>query len=243
MSKATKQDDLKAAALEKITSLLPADYQELVTTLAPLPKKPERTLLEKHLTDYMAKNSFDYFIHKDLGGFLRRELDFYLKNEVINIDDLDEINIQKRLGVAKAIKNVGQKIIQMLAQLENFQKKLWLKKKFVVQSDYCITLDRVPESLYQDIIDNEAQRKEWVRLFAIDEIDGDLILENYSEPLTIEFLKQNPYLVLDTAFFDAKFKHQLAASIENIDEQTNGLLIMLARLHIKIITGIPPGLV
>lgn len=225
LPKATKQDDLKAVALEKIASLLPADYRELVTTQAPLPKKPERTLLEKHLTDYMAKNSFDYFIHKDLGGFLRRELDFYLKNEVINIDDLDEINIQKRLGVAKAIKNVGQKIIQMLAQLENFQKKLWLKKKFVVQSDYCITLDRVPESLYQDIINNEAQRKEWVRLFAIDEIKGDLMQEGYSEPLTFEFLKQNPYLVLDTAFFDAKFKHQLAASIDNIDEQTNGLLV------------------
>lgn len=225
LPKATKQDDLKAVALEKIASLLPADYRELVTTQAPLPKKPERTLLEKHLTDYMAKNSFDYFIHKDLGGFLRRELDFYLKNEVINIDDLDEINIQKRLGVAKAIKNVGQKIIQMLAQLENFQKKLWLKKKFVVQSDYCITLDRVPESLYQDIINNEAQRKEWVRLFAIDEIKGDLMQEGFSEPLTFEFLKQNPYLVLDTAFFDAKFKHQLAASIDNIDEQTNGLLV------------------
>lgn len=225
MPKATKQDDLKAAALEEIAALLPADFQELITTLAPLPKKPERTLLEKHLTDYMAKNSFDYFIHKDLGGFLSRELDFYLKNEVINIDDLDEINIQKRLGVAKAIKNVGQKIIQMLAQLENFQKKLWLKKKFVVQSDYCITLDRVPESLYQDIINNEAQCKEWVRLFAIDEIKGDLMKEGYSETLTIEFLKQNPYLVLDTAFFDAKFKHLLAESIDNIDEQTNGLLI------------------
>lgn len=225
MPKATKQDDLKESALEKISALLPADYQELVTTLVPLPKKPERTLLEKHLTDYMAKNSFDYFIHKDLGRFLRRELDFYLKNEVINIDDLDEINIQKRLGVVKAIKNVGQKIIQMLAQLENFQKKLWLKKKFVVQSDYCITLDRVPENLYQDIINNEAQRKEWVRLFAIDEIKGDLMKEGYSEPLTIEFLKQNPYLVLDTAFFDEKFKHHLAESIENIDEQTNGLLI------------------
>ena len=231
MPKATKQDDLKAAALEKITSLLPADYKELVTTLAPLSKKPERTLLEKHLTDYMAKNSFDYFIHKDLGGFLRRELDFYLKNEVINIDDLDEINIQKRLGVAKAIKNVGQKIIQMLAQLENFQKKLWLKKKFVVQSDYCITIDRVPEKLYPEIIANEVQRKEWVRLFAIDEIQEDLHTVGYSEPLTIEFLKQNQFLVLDTFFFDEKFKHQLIKSMENIDEQTNGLLVKSDNFH------------
>ena len=225
MPKATKQDSLKAAAVEAIKPLIPEGYEELLTVKAPTTKEPNRTLLEKHLTDYTAKNSFDYFIHKDLGGFLSRELDFYIKNEVLHIDDLDPQHISSQLSVVKAIKQVGQKIIQMLAQLENFQRKLWLKKKFVVQSDYCITLDRVPEKLYPVIIANEAQRKEWVRLFAIDDIKGDMMTEAYSEPLTIEFLKQNPFLVLDTAFFDAKFKHQLVASMENIDEQTNGLLI------------------
>jgi adenine-specific DNA-methyltransferase len=225
MPKTTKQKDLMAAALEAITPLVPADFEEVLTAKAPTKDNPNRTLLEKHLTDYTAKNSFDYFIHKDLGGFLSRELDFYIKNEVLHIDDLDPQHINNQLSVVKAIKQVGQKIIQMLAQLENFQKKLWLKKKFVVQSDYCITLDRVPEKLYPEIIANDAQRKEWVRLFAIDDIKGDMMTEAYSEPLTVEFLKQNPFLVLDTAFFDAKFKHQLVKSMENIDEQTNGLLI------------------
>ena len=225
MPKTTKQKDLMAAALEAITPLVPADFEEVLTAKAPTKDNSNRTLLEKHLTDYTAKNSFDYFIHKDLGGFLSRELDFYIKNEVLHIDDLDSQHINSQLSIVKAIKQVGQKIIQMLAQLENFQKKLWLKKKFVVQSDYCITLDRVPEKLYPEIIANDEQRKEWVRLFAIDEIKGDMMTEAYSEPLTIEFLKQNPFLVLDTAFFDAKFKHQLVKSMENIDEQTNGLLI------------------
>lgn len=225
MPKATKQKDLLAKALEGITPLVPADFEEVLTAKAPTKDNTNRTLLEKHLTDYTAKNSFDYFIHKDLGGFLRRELDFYIKNEVLHIDDLDAQFINSQLTIVRAIKQVGEKIIQMLAQLENFQKKLWLKKKFVVQSDYCITLDQIPEQLYPEIIANEAQRKEWVRLFAIDEIKGDLTTEGYSEPLTIEFLKQNPFLVLDTAFFDAKFKHQLVKSMENIDEQTNGLLI------------------
>ncbi|EFI73454.1 MULTISPECIES: DNA methyltransferase [Segatella] len=225
MPKATKQKDLLAAALEGIMPLVPADFEEVLTTKAPTKDNPNRTLLEKHLTDYTAKNSFDYFIHKDLGGFLHRELDFYIKNEVLHIDDLDAQLINSQLTIVRAIKQVGEKIIRMLAQLENFQRKLWLKKKFVVQSDYCITLDRVPEKLYPEIIANEAQRKEWVRLFAIDEIKGDLTTEAYSEPLTIEFLKQNSFLVLDTAFFDAKFKHQLVKSMENIDEQTNGLLI------------------
>ncbi len=225
MPKTTKQKDLMGKAMETIAPQVPADFGELLTTKIPTKDNADRTLLEKHLTDYTAKNSFDYFIHKDLGGFLSRELDFYIKNEVLHIDDLDAQHINSQLTIVKAIKQVGQKIIQMLAQLENFQKKLWLKKKFVVQSDYCITLDRVPEKLYPEIIANDAQRKEWIRLFAIDEIKGDMHKVGYSDPLTIEFLKQNPFLVLDTAFFDAKFKHQLVKSMENVDEQTNGLLI------------------
>ena len=226
MPKATKQDGLLKEAFDTISPLVPEEFAELLTIKLPTKKEPNRTLLEKHLTDYTAKNSFDYFIHKDLGAFLRREMDFYIKNEVLHIDDLDPAFVTSQLTIVKAIKNVGEKIIRMLAQLEDFQKRLWLKKKFVLQCDYCITLDRVPESLYPAIIENEAQRKEWVRLFAIDEIKGDgMFTHGYSEPLTIEFLKENPFLVLDTAFFDAAFKHKLVKSMENIDEQTNGLLI------------------
>ncbi len=224
MPKNTKQKDLCTAAMNGIAAMIPTGFEELLVVKAPTKDNSNRTLLEKHLTDYTAKNSFDYFIHKDLGGFLNRELDFFIKNEVLHIDDLDPQHINSQLTIVKAIKQVGEKIIRMLAQLENFQRRLWLKKKFVVQSDYCITLDRVPEKLYSEVIANEAQRKEWVRLFAIDEIKGDLTTEGYSEPLSVEFLKQNPFLVLDTAFFDAKFKHQLVESMENIDEQTNGLL-------------------
>jgi adenine-specific DNA-methyltransferase len=44
-------------------------------------------------------------------------------------------------------------------------------------------------------------------------------------PLTIEFLKANPFLVLDTKFFGQEFKDRLLASFENLDEQTDGLLI------------------
>lgn len=222
MSKATKQNNLNISAVEKLKSIIPSEWEAL---LQPVSNTDSRLLIEKHLTDYTAKNSFDYFIHKDLGGFLRRELDFYIKNEVMHLDDLDTAHIQAQLSTVKAIKGVGEKIIRMLASIEDFQKKLWLKKKFVVQTDYCITLDRVPESLYAEICANEEQRKEWVHLFAIDEIEGNITTEGYSEPLTEKFLKENPFLVLDTQFFSAEFKHKLLASIDNMDEQCNGLLI------------------
>ncbi|MDD7722763.1 MAG: site-specific DNA-methyltransferase, partial [bacterium] len=208
MPKGTKQNDLMAEAFSQIKDIVPETFAELLTVKSPTEKNLTRTLLEKHLTDYTAKNSFDYFIHKDLGGFLRRELDFYIKNEVMLLDDLDVQHIESQLNIIKAIKQVGEKIIRMLAQLEDFQKKLWLKKKFVVQSDYCITLDRVPRKLYPEILANDHQREEWVRLFAIDEIKGDLVSVGYSVPLTLEFLDQNPFLVLDTAFFSKQFKHK-----------------------------------
>lgn len=227
--KTTKQDALIKDAEAKIISSFAegkyADFAELVNEKVPTEKNKERTLLMKHLQDYTAKNNFDYFIHKDLGGFLRRELDFYIKNEIMFLDDLDATHIMEHLAQVKAIKQVGEKIITFLAQLEDFQKKLWLKKKFVVGCDYCITLDRIPRTLYLEIIANDEQRKEWVRLFAIDEIKGDMMTEGYSEPLTEKFLEDNPFLVLDTKFFSAEFKHKLVGSMEKVDEECNGLLI------------------
>ena len=226
--KATKQKQLIEAAYQMVRGMLPTAFAELLS-LRPTESDRNRTLLQKHLNDYVARNTFDYFIHKDLQGFLTRELDFYIKNEILVIDDINARSTEEfvaHLTEIKAIKAVGNSLIQFLAQLENFQKRLWLKKKMVVQADYCITLDRVPEELYADICANDRQREEWVRLFAIDEIQSNgMFGTGYSVPLTEQFLKENPFLVLDTAFFTEDFKHKLIAFIDNLDEQCDGLMI------------------
>ncbi|WP_371068834.1 site-specific DNA-methyltransferase [Sediminibacillus sp. JSM 1682029] len=190
--------------------------------LSPTEKNKKRTLLERYLNDYTARNTFDYFIHKDLEGFLRRELDFFIKNEIMHLDDLDTENekrFEQYLSKVKVIKTIGQKIIKFLAQIENFQKRLWLKKKFVVESNYCITLDKIPEELYIEISQNKEQIKEWIRLFAIDELDS------FTKSLSIEFLKENSNLLLDTKFFDDNFKEKLLSQLNNIDKDINGVLI------------------
>jgi adenine-specific DNA-methyltransferase len=201
------------------------DWKRELSALAPTEKNPRRTLLEKHLNDYTAKYSFDYFIHKDLGGFMRRELDFYIKNEVLFVDDLDADHVKASISKVKVIKEIGHKVIAFLEQLENFQKKLWLKKKFVVETGYCVTLDKVPVELYPAIIANTAQVEEWKRLFAIQDIEGGLLIPKYTDPLTMEFLKANPFLVLDTVFFDCEFKENLLSSFDNLDEITGGVLV------------------
>lgn len=196
--------------------------------LIPTEANKTRTLLEKYIYQYTSRNNRDFFIHKDLRSFLRRELDFYIKNEVMHLDDIEEASAPKAeeyLAKLKVIRKIAHKLIDFLAQLEDFQKKLWLKKKFVVDTNYCITLDRIPEKLYPAICENNAQREEWIRLFAIDEIEGDALKECYSEPLTEKFLKDHDKLVLDTKFFDESFKEELLSSIEDFDEQCDGLLI------------------
>ncbi|MEI7676198.1 MAG: DNA methyltransferase [Bacteroidales bacterium] len=212
--KATKQDVLLATAISVLTENVPSEFAG-VFALSPTEKNPRRTLLDKHLNDYVSKNSFDYFIHKDLGGFLSRELDFYIKNEVLYLDD---INVKQtdffvaQLSKVKAIKTVATKVIDFLAQIENFQKKLWLKKKFVLRTDYCITLDRIPETYYPEIFANKDQLAEWKMLF-------DVELQNDSQ------LAFEQFLVLDTKFFEEQFKDRLLAEFDDLEEQTNGLLI------------------
>jgi len=212
--KSAKQETLLAEALEILTQKTPVAFSAIFTK-APTEKNKERTLVEKHLADYVAKNSFDYFIHKDLGGFLSRELDFYIKNEVLYIDD---INVQQtdffvaQLSKVKAIKAVAQKIIDFLAQIENFQKKLWLKKKFVISTHYCITLDKIPSTYYAEIVQNQAQLQAWKTLFNVAITD-------------VAQLAFEPYLQVDTQFFDETFKDRLLAEFDNLDEQTDGVLI------------------
>ena len=253
-SGAKQQDRLNEAMAKRILQSLPPDWQALLAAFSPTEHNPERTVLDKHLAAYTAKNSFDYFIHKDLGGFLRRELDLYLKNEVLNLDDLrlgDAARLDRALARIRAVRHVADKLIDFLAQLENFQKQLWLKKKIILETQYCVTLDRVPEPLYEEITTNESQHAEWVKLFAIDEITNDpdhtspLPLGEgqgegvrgegdqgkgtpYTNPMTVDFLKANPYLALDTRHFDVDFRDRLLAALSDagpLDEQMDGLLI------------------
>ena len=222
-----KQEDLRDYARDVIFENVSGEWKTGLAEPKPTQSNKGRTLLEKHLAEYTARNTFDYFIHKDLGGFLRRELDFFLKSEVLHIDDLDTENekrVEQYLSKLKAIKRIGHKIIAFLAQIEDFQKKLFLKKKFVVSSGYCLTLDNVPEELYKEIAANDAQYEEWQKLFSISEIPANL--ENGGgDQRSIEWLKANKHLVLDTRCFDADFKDRLLASVEDLDEKTDGLLI------------------
>lgn len=229
-----KQGDINAETIKRILEegKNSIEWRKELSKTAQPDKNPNRTLLEKSLTDYTARNTFDYFIHKDLNGFLRRELDFYIKNEIVMLDDIeneDAPRVELYLAKVKALRRIGHKLIAFLAQVENFCKKLFLKKKFVIRANYCATLDRVPRRLWTDVLANEAQIREWRELYAIDEIKGNLI--NGNGNLNEEFLEANQNLVVDTRHFPEDWKLKLLESFEDLDANTDGLLIKADNFH------------
>ncbi len=227
------QKDLTASAVSRVLAVTDAAFTAWIGELGKPHvnvngEKPGHSRLEGHLKRYTARNTFDYFIHKDLGGFLRRELDFYVKNEVMHLDDIESETaprVEQYLSKIKVIRRIAGKVIDFLSQLEDFQKKLWLKKKFVVETQYCITLDRIPEEFYPEIAANDAQREEWVRLFAIDQIKKRLGEAGYEIPLTTDFLRTNRTLQVNTALFTEAFMRRLISSLSALDEQIDSVLV------------------
>jgi adenine-specific DNA-methyltransferase len=220
VAKGTKQDALVKDAIAAVLADESVQAKWLaLTERAPTEKDPQRTILEKCLTNYTLKNSADYFIHKDLGGFLRRELDFYIKNEVMNLDDVQNAAafgaIEKNLRMIQCLRQIALHLITFLASIEDFQKKLWLKKKFVVSAHYCVTLDRVPEDLYRAIAANPAQWAQW----------HELGMRDSAAAGSVNDMKASPYLVVDTALFDAAFRSDLLKAIPDLDASMDGLLV------------------
>lgn len=220
MPKGSKQDKLVSDAVTRVlTDNAVASRWLDLSKREPTEKNPKRTFLEKHLTNYTTKNTADYFIHKNLGKFLRCELDFYIKNEVMHLDDVQNAeafsNIEKNLRMIQCLRRIALDLIKFLAQLEDFQKRLWTKKKFVVSSHYCITLDRVPEDLYPEIVANEKQWDQW----------RALAVWNGKKSGSAEDLKQGLYRMVDTSLFSPSFKEKLLVALPNLEEITSGTLI------------------
>ncbi len=187
------------------------------------------TFFEHHLRRYTRRNTSDFFIHKDLKGFLARELDFYLKNEVLNLDKMENAGRDLAEGwfqMLRLIKSVGSRIIDFLDQIESFQKMLWEKRKFITATQYCITLGSIDEDFYPDIAACDGQWDEWQDLFDIDEEQSDLFNSGASrQDRRINLLRAHPTLVADTRHFGSDFVDRLLASFDDLDGMTDGLLV------------------
>ncbi len=210
---ASLRDILKAVPDAALAAALAATVEE---------KGDERvSLLLKRLRHFTRRNTTDYFIHRDLEGFLKRELEFYLKDQVLHLADLED-DLEGKRRTLRVIRQIAEEIIAFLAQIEDVQKRLFEKRKFVLRTDYLVPVMHVPRDLWKEVLANKAQVAAWKALFAI-EPRRDLF--NRKGQVNEQFLAEHPTLVVDTAHFGPEFKDRLLAAFDDLDEVTDGLLI------------------
>ena len=229
------RNHLQEAIIKQAVDEIPKRLEGAARALAALTAERHRngddatTFLEYHLRQYTRRNAADFFIHKDLQGFLTKELDFYLKNEVVQLDGLEtgtEVQADAWFRTFRLLKLAGDQIIDLLDQIESFQKMIWEKSKFVTDVQYCVALRAVDESLYPAIAQCESQWQEWRALLRIDEERDDLFGEsNDKQANRMGILRDYQSLVLDTKHFGGRFVDELLGGIANLSKLTDGILV------------------
>lgn len=175
------------------------------------------------------QNEVDYFINKDAKSFLMEQFDLWLKNYLF--DDESDFS-ERRLRELKTLKDIAFKVIDFISQFEDELVKIWNKPKFVLNSNYIITLDRIAaKNDGMDVIDSiikhkgfEEQKKEWEELGILKSFDKNKLYRR-----TIDNGKQlsdeYQHLPIDTKHFDGDLKLEVLSLFENLDEELEGWLI------------------
>ena len=229
-----KQDTLDEIAFE----FLKKEFSNN-TIFANLWKEQEgKPLLLKKLQHYTRKNKHDFFIHKNLKGFLERELDYFIKSELVNVDDMYVTDTDAHFGrlkhnlkTIKVFKSIADTIIDFVSQIEDFQKKLWEKKKFVMSTEWVITIDKLvdyigektAQPIIEEVIKNEKQVAEWIELYDEKNVPTELLIDSLKADL--HTWRRFP---IDTINFSISFKYKLLNELSNqidIEDLINGIVL------------------
>jgi len=210
--------------------------EDLCKKLAELKLTLAEDHIKKTLKNLRKRYTEDFFIHKNLGGFLSKELKYFILNDVLDVNSLvgDETIRGDALVRADAIKQIAGRIITRLTAIEDLKKKVWEKKKFVLETNYVITLDKLAqytsdafvESISDAIVANKGQVQEWKDLFSLEiKKKADL----YEAQKKVSSGKEWKKLPIDTKYFvETDLKDRILIEIsrdKSIDEVLDGLLI------------------
>ena len=172
-------------------------------------------IINKAIRTFKKQSEVDFFINKNAQQFLTEQLDLYLHQIMLNDENKFDA---ERLNQLKTIKIFAHKIIDFISQFENELVEVWNKPKFVFNSNYVITLDRITKrEIVKKIIDHSnfnEQLKEWQELNIVDE---QFEIKNLAD-------SKYTHLPIDTKYFpDMKFK--ILSLFNDLDNQLDGWLI------------------
>lgn len=186
-SKITKKDDIIKQANKSGLSLTEND-------------------LDKAINAFNKQSSFDFFINKNAAEFLCNELDLYIYQYLFS--QQSNFN-ENRIKQISDFKQIACELIDFISKFENELVKIWNKPRFVLNSNYLVSIKTLAEKgfdvnkIYKHK-NYEQQKEQW----------NNLNLKN------ADLL--NNFHAIDTKFFE-----DLKDEIESLFSQNelNGILI------------------
>ncbi|MEM0325309.1 MAG: site-specific DNA-methyltransferase [Candidatus Aenigmatarchaeota archaeon] len=184
--------------------------------------------LERAFRIFEKQSEVDYFINKNAKEFLKEQFNLWMYQYVFSGESEWT---EQRIKQLQVLKDIAFKIIDFISQFEDELVKIWNKPKFVLNSNYVITLDRIADkengiTLIEKILEHEnikAQIKEWKDLGIIeDDFDKSKVIEN---KLTGKQLNEKyKFLPIDTKYFK-DLELEILGLFDDLDKSLDGWLI------------------
>jgi len=180
--------------------------------------------LSKAFRTFEKQSEVDFFINKNAKAFLQEQ--FKLWSYQYFWDGAAEWSAE-RVNQLQTLKDIAFKIIDFVAQFEDELVKIWNKPKFIKNSNYVITLDRLPGLSFVKKILKHAnineQVKEWQELEMVDEsfkTAGIIEKDLHGEKLSAKY----EHLPVDTKYFK-DLEPEIIEQFDHLDQMLDGRLI------------------
>jgi len=204
------------------------DIEEIKKALKKEGLKVTDEILERAFSTFEKQSEVDYFINKNAKEFLREQFKLWLYQYVY----AEESEWPKeRIDQLQILKNISYKIIDFISQFEDELVKIWNKPKFVFNSNYVITLDKI---LKQDkekrlkIIEKIQKHKnfkehvkEWKELGILEKEPDNLLEKTLTGP---QLKKEYQFLPIDTKYFK-DLELEILSLFDDLDQSLDGWLI------------------
>jgi len=185
--------------------------------------------LERAFRIFEKQSEVDFFINKNAKAFLQEQFKlwsyqyFWEGSKEWTSERVDQLQI---------LKDIAFKIIDFVSQFEDELVKIWNKPKFVKNSNYVITLDRLEKfgekgmEIIQKILSHKnigKQIEEWKELGIIDnDFDVNKILETGLSGIRLS--KRYKFLPIDTKYFK-DLEIEILSLFDDLDNSLDGWLI------------------
>jgi len=181
--------------------------------------------IERAFRVFEKQSKVDFFINKNAKAFLQEQ--FKLWAYQYFWDGAKDWS-PDRINQLQILKDIAYKLIDFISQFEDELVKIWNKPKFVRNSNYVISLDRIANKNGWYIIERlqnqkgwQEQIKEWIELGMIEEEPNELIEENLiGKKLNEEY----QFLPVDTKYFK-DLEIEILELFDNLDDELDGWLI------------------